>query len=222
MIALCSKTYILKTHEDAVKFSSKGLNKTSLTDPFDAFNKVLQTRQPHSASNQGFRTRDNTIYTYQQTKTGLSYFYCKRQVLNDGVHTKPLDIVLSPWPERQVDVVDANHPWNLQTSRQLVVGDKRFNSLAQLVESATEDEAGENMVQQMLEAAFNQLPPHNPIGVVLVPLPPSWKKDRYWTTGLSPKASPLRVNTPGQNKLGNILQNVYNLLQQCIDSWDNE
>ena len=142
--------------------------------------------------------------------------------MDDGIHTKPLDIILSPWPERQVDVVDEDHPWNLLTTRELVVGDRKFNSLAQLVEAATEDEAGENMVQQMLEHTLPHLPTHNPIGLVLVPLPPSrsWKNDRYWTTGLSSKATPLRVNTPGQNKLGNILQNIYSHLQQCLDPWD--
>ena len=133
--------------------------------------------------------------------------------MDDGIHTKPLEVVLSPWVERQVDVVDGDHPWNLLTSRELVVEDKRFSNLAQLVESTTEDEAGENMLHRMLEVAFNQLPPHTPTGLVLVPLPPSWKKDRYWTTGLSSKASPLRINSPGQNKLGNILQNTNNPME---------
>ena len=223
MIALCSKTYILKTHEDAVKFSSKGLNKSSLSDPFDAFNKVLQTQRAHSASNQGFRTRNNTIYTYQQSKTGLSYFYCKRQVQDDGIHTKPLDIVLSPWPDRQVDVVDDKHPWNLLTSRDLVVGGKKFNSLAKVCEAAIE-ESDENVMRGMLEESLHQLPPHTPTGTLLVPLPSSssWKDDTYWTTGLSSKASPLRDKTPGQNKLGTILQELYNLLSQCTVSWTNE
>ena len=52
---------------------------------------------------------------------------------------------------------------------------------------------------------------------VPVPLPknndPFWKHDTFWTTGLSSKATPLRVNTPGQNRLGNILQNVHNPME---------
>ena len=96
MIALCSKAYILKKHDDKVKFSSKGLIKAVLKEPFPSYQHVTK-----SSTNQGFRTRDNTIYTNQQTKGGLSYFYCKRQVLPDGVHTKPLDITLSPWVSRE-------------------------------------------------------------------------------------------------------------------------
>ena len=100
MIALCSKTYILKKHNDKVKFSSKGLNKAVLKEPFPSYQHVLQTGETKSSINQGFRTRDNNIYTYQQTRGGLSYFYCKREVLPDGIHTKPLSITLSPWPPR--------------------------------------------------------------------------------------------------------------------------
>ena len=37
MIALCSKTYILKKHDDKVKFSCKGLNKTVLKEPFPPY-----------------------------------------------------------------------------------------------------------------------------------------------------------------------------------------
>ena len=32
-----------------------------------------------------------------------------------------------------------------------------------------------------------------------------WKIDTSWTTTLSPKSSPLRSKTPGQNKLGQLL-----------------
>ena len=28
-----------------------------------------------------------------------NYFYCKRKVESDGIHTSPLDSVLSPWPD---------------------------------------------------------------------------------------------------------------------------
>ena len=45
MIALCSKTYILKKHDDKVKFSSKGLNKAVLQEPFLSYQHVLQTGQ---------------------------------------------------------------------------------------------------------------------------------------------------------------------------------
>ena len=46
--------------------------------------------------------KGSNIFTYSQEKMGFNYFYCKREVLSDGVSTRPLDICLSPW---NVDVV---------------------------------------------------------------------------------------------------------------------
>ena len=34
------------------------------------------------------------VATYEQTKKGLSYFYPKRQVQDDGIYTKPLNCKL--------------------------------------------------------------------------------------------------------------------------------
>ena len=62
MIALCSKTYMLKKHDDKVKFSSKGLNKAVLKEPFPSYQHVLQTGQTKSSTNQGFRT-ETTPFT---------------------------------------------------------------------------------------------------------------------------------------------------------------
>ena len=202
MIALCSKTYILKNHNDKVKFSSKGLNKASLIEPFQSYQQVLHTGQTKSFTNQGFQTHDNTIYTYQQTKGGLSYFYCKRKVMPDGVHTEPLDIILTPWPRREIEVVDENHPWSLVTEHEFIIEGKIYDAtLAEvcLVASQRPD---------ILECVLPQLPYHMPKGKVIFPLldmlkkQDRWNHDTYWTTGLSPKSSPLRFNTPGQNKLG--------------------
>ena len=209
MIALCSKTYILKQHDDKVKFSSKGLNKSSLKKPYESYQQVLQTGETASSTNQGFRTRDNTIFTYQQKKGGLSYFYCKREVLGDGVHTKPLHITLSPWPERNVEIVDKNHPWNLETKHKFdILGGQRECTLAEVCELALEE--AEPM--QVMQVAIHQLPYHVPTGRLIIPLTPTlkkrdkWRHDTYWTTGLSPASSLLRVKTPGQNKLGETLE----------------
>ena len=35
------------------------------------------------------------VATYEQTKKGLSYFYPKRQVQDDGVYTKPLNLYIT-------------------------------------------------------------------------------------------------------------------------------
>ena len=180
----------------------RGLNKASLIEPFQSYQQVLHTGQTKSSTNQGFRSRDNTIYTYQQTKAGLGYFYCKREVMSDGIHTKPLDITLTPWPYREVEMVDKNHPWSLETEHEFNIEGKIYDAtLAEvcLVASQRPD---------ILDCAIRQLPHHMPKGKVIVPLPDKlkrhnrWKHDTYWTTGLSPKASLLRFNTPGQNKLG--------------------
>ena len=32
------------------------------------------------------------VGTYEQTKKGLSYFYPKRQVQDDGIHTKTIEL----------------------------------------------------------------------------------------------------------------------------------
>ena len=39
----------------------------------------------------GFRVYDQGIVTYEQNKLGLSGYYDKRYVLDDGIHTRPLD-----------------------------------------------------------------------------------------------------------------------------------
>ena len=43
-------------------------------------------------TNKSFRVKDNSEYTYEQVRSGLSYFYPKRLVLDDAVSTKPLKI----------------------------------------------------------------------------------------------------------------------------------
>ena len=208
MVALCSKTYILKKHNDEPKFSSKGLNKSALKDPYASFRKVLDTKQPQCSTNQGFRPKNNTIYTYEQTKGGLSYFYCKRMVMDDGIHTKPFNITLTPWPLRQLEVVEKDHPWSLDMRRKFKICGETYSSLADVCQAAKQQQNPRDMINQ----AIAQLPPHVPLGKVLMPLPSSlrtkmeWKHDTYWTTGLSSRSSPLRLKTPGQNQLGQFIE----------------
>ena len=77
-----------------VKFSSKGVNKRRVKAPMTTFRRVLTTQRVGHGTIQGFRSRNNGIYTYKQTRNGFSYFYCKRRVLDDGVSTVPLDLEL--------------------------------------------------------------------------------------------------------------------------------
>ena len=226
MIALCSQTYILKKHDNKVKFSCKGLNKSTLKEPFASFQQVLDTGEIKSSTNQGFRTQDNTIFTYQQSKGGLSYFYCKREVMADGIHTKPLKITLTPWSQRQLELVDETHPWNLEKVRSFVIdGDKFERSLADVCVAAYQQT---DMIPFM-QSILCQLPTHIPKGKVIVALTPylkkrdNWKHDMFWTTGLSPKSSLLRSHTPGQNKLGEMMEQMmlgYKMEQTHL--WDHD
>ena len=47
------------------------------------------------AINMGFRMRDGDMVTYEQKKLGLSAYYDKRWVLEDGIHTEPIEFHLS-------------------------------------------------------------------------------------------------------------------------------
>ena len=100
MLALCSKTYFADG-EQGSKFSSKGIQKRAVKDAAGIMTKVLETKQSASATNIGFRARDNTMFTYTQERAGFSYFYCKRKLQPDGIHTEPLDLVLTPPLKRQ-------------------------------------------------------------------------------------------------------------------------
>ena len=40
--------------------------------------------------NTGFRVYEKGMVTYEQNKLGLSAYYDKRYVLEDGIHTRPL------------------------------------------------------------------------------------------------------------------------------------
>lgn len=95
MIALCSKTYMVQG-ETEIKFSCKGLNKRMITDPAAVFKRVLLDQESGVGINVGFRQRNNTMFTYSQERAGFTYFYCKRNILNDGIHSTPLDITLCP------------------------------------------------------------------------------------------------------------------------------
>ena len=44
------------------------------------------------ATNRGSRMYHGSMYTYEQRKVGLSAYYDKRWVLEDGIHTEPLEL----------------------------------------------------------------------------------------------------------------------------------
>ena len=59
------------------------------------YRKLLDEAINLNSTNRGFRTINHMVATYEQTKKGLSYFYPKRQVQDDGVYTKPLNLYIT-------------------------------------------------------------------------------------------------------------------------------
>ena len=93
VVALNSKMYsIYNKQEKHTKFSSKGVSKKHVTDPTDMYKNVLETQETKTGSNTGFVVKDGSILTYTQNRNSFTYYYIKRKVLPDGIHTTFLDI----------------------------------------------------------------------------------------------------------------------------------
>ena len=56
------------------------------------YRKVLDEFINVFSTNTGFRIVHHSVATYEQTKKGLSYFYPKRIVDADHIHTRPLNL----------------------------------------------------------------------------------------------------------------------------------
>ena len=90
--------------------------------------------------------------------------------------------------------------------------DGEIVTLADICKAASETDDPEDFVRPYLA----QLASYHPSGHILVPRSKElirhdkefWRRDTYWTTGLSPRASPLRKLLPGQNILGRLLFEV--------------
>ena len=94
MLCVFSKTYCCyDSKSDKFKFSSKGLNKRTLEDtgdgPMSKYRRVHDDAVNLKSTNRRFKTSNQLVGTYEQTKKGLSYVYPKREVINDGIYTKP-------------------------------------------------------------------------------------------------------------------------------------
>ena len=50
------------------------------------------------------------MFTYSQTKITFNYIYCKREVQDNGITTKLLNITLSPWDTNCLVVSEAYDP----------------------------------------------------------------------------------------------------------------
>ena len=98
MLCVCSKTYCCYDKQtNKHKFSSKGLDKITLewcghSGLMPKYPKVLEEAVNVTSTNRGIGTIQHGVATYEQTKRRPSYFYPKRIVEEDGIHTKPLHL----------------------------------------------------------------------------------------------------------------------------------
>ena len=92
-MGLAAKTYFCFNPDEKQKekCSTKGINKAAKIS-IEHFRSVLETRQSVSSTNRGFILKNNTMLSYAMERSGLSYFYCKRKVLDDGISTTYLNI----------------------------------------------------------------------------------------------------------------------------------
>ena len=93
MIALTSKCYFADNGENGVggipKFSCKGVSRRQNEMNWERYKNAL-FGSLDKVTNIGFRKKENHIVTYEQTKLGLSAYYDKRVVHEDGIHTSCL------------------------------------------------------------------------------------------------------------------------------------
>ena len=56
------------------------------------YQKMLDETENVTSPNRGFRTKNQSDATYEQTKKGLTYFQSIRIVEADGIHALPLQV----------------------------------------------------------------------------------------------------------------------------------
>ena len=90
-IALCSKCYFVEEEKSGkAKMFSKGVSQRQNKLQWSRYEQALEGYKD-MATNRGFRMKDGAMYTYKQHKLGLSAYYDKRWVLEDGIHTEPIE-----------------------------------------------------------------------------------------------------------------------------------
>ena len=75
---------------EQAKVSSKGVNKHQNELRWEWYERALEGSRD-MATIRGFRMHNGTMYTYGQRKLGLSAYYDKRWVLEDGIYTEPIE-----------------------------------------------------------------------------------------------------------------------------------
>ena len=94
ILCLCSRTYCCyDVTSNKLKVSSKSLNKRVMEQrgdgPLEKYRRVLNEKVNVTSNNRGFQTNNLSVVTYEQVEKCLSYFYPKRIVETEGIHTQP-------------------------------------------------------------------------------------------------------------------------------------
>ena len=103
MVALCSKIYALELMDGGDKLATKGVQKKALLHTLagasvcQSMAKCLNDGDDLMVENSSFRLYKQEMHTVKQKKSAYNQIYVKRKVLDDGISTEPLDIVLRPY-----------------------------------------------------------------------------------------------------------------------------
>ena len=97
MLCLWNKSYCCyDVISNKLKIRTKGLSKRVLEQsgdgPLEKYRRVLKEKVNVTLNNRRFRSNNHSVATYEQVKKGLPYFYPKRIVESDGIHTQPLNL----------------------------------------------------------------------------------------------------------------------------------
>ena len=97
MLCLCSKTYCCNDvtsnkHNFSSKILSKQVVEQSGDGPLEKYPKVFNENLNTTSNKRGFRTNSHSVATHPQRKEFQSYFYPKRIVESDGIHTELLKL----------------------------------------------------------------------------------------------------------------------------------
>ena len=137
MVALCSKTYVLKDKEGFEKTALKGVNKAGVENALEKTKKVLETGESTFSTNKSFRVHQNTIFTYEQDKKGFSQFYCKRKLI-DSIHTVPLDLILSPWSRKDCFDIYDRHILSPRYPFRFMIDEEQFHDVFSYLQTLEE------------------------------------------------------------------------------------
>ena len=87
----CAASYFVEDEKSGkTKKSSKGVSEKQNELLWSRYEMALDGYKD-MARNRGFRMKDEAMYTYEQYKLSLSAYYDKRWVLEDEIHTEPIE-----------------------------------------------------------------------------------------------------------------------------------